>query len=208
MADDPDNVRNLAGDPAFADVIARHRAENDRHLLAIRDSVFYPEGMRGRKWAAYQDDVSYPLQRLIALASAVSEQDSEHIPAFKTAMADANPLIRYWGIAGCVTLGGEAAELKDDLIARLQDEDEIVRLHAARALAGMGAGNVALPTIREALADSRDDIRVLRALLAIDECGLLALDLSLREQLAAKGSYGKRVIDKLLRDSSDKRGRP
>ena len=48
VADDPDNVHNLAGDPTRAKVLEAFRAENDRHLLSIRDSVFFAEGLGDR----------------------------------------------------------------------------------------------------------------------------------------------------------------
>jgi arylsulfatase A-like enzyme len=200
IADDPDTVRNLANDPKLAAVLATHRAENDRHLLAVRDSVFFPEGMDGREWAAWQDERAYPMRRLIPLANAVSEQDAANLRQFIAGMADPNPLLRYWCVAGCVTLGKAAAPAREALLARLTDDDDLVRLHAARALAGLGDREVALPVIREAL-QNRDQIRALRALLAVDECDLLDVDPSLRELIKkASGSYGKRVAAKLLAD--------
>lgn len=199
IADDGDNVRNLAENPEFTEVLAQHRAENDRHLLAIRDSVFYPEGMAGREWSAYQDDERYPIARLLPLATAVSERDVKHVPAFVEAMGDSNPLIRYWGVAGCVTLGSKALVAEDSLTERLADKDSFVRLHAARALAGMGRTAEALPVIRAALVAKDDEILVLQALLAVDECGLLEKDASLRPLVkGAKSSYGVRVVKKVL----------
>ena len=199
IADDGDNVRNLADDPQFAQVLAEHCAENDRHLLAIRDSVFYPEGIAGREYSAYQNESSYPMAQLLPLATKVSEQEVEHLPAFVEAMQDSHPLIRYWGVAGCVTLGSKAQVAEDALEERLTDNDPFVRLHAARALAGMGRTEKALPVIREALKSKDDEILVLQALLTVDECGLVEEDASLRRLVkGAKSAYGVRVVGKVL----------
>ena len=60
IIDDPDNVTNLAEDPASRDILLRHRAENDRHILDVRDSLFCPEGMKGRSFSFYQGDENTP----------------------------------------------------------------------------------------------------------------------------------------------------
>ena len=199
VADDGDQVKNLAGDPEYAEELERHRAENDRHLLAIRDSVFYPEGMEGREWSAYQDDQTYPMNRLLPLATAVSEREKENLDQFIEAMTDSNPRVRYWGVAGCVSLGEDAApEARDALIGLLDDSDAVVQLHAARALAGMGKREAALPVIREALREGSNEFLVLQALLAVDECELLDLDPSLADLVRkARSSYGSRVADRI-----------
>jgi HEAT repeat protein len=197
IADDPDNVRNLAADPRLADTLARLRSENDRHIRAVRDSVFYPEGMAGREWAAYQDDNVYPMDRLIPLANAVSARDPKNLPAFEQAMRSGNKCLRYWGVTGCVVLGDRARPLKDSLVARLKDDEPIVRLQAARALAGMGETEMAIPVIRRFLKNPSAELS-LQAALAIDECELLKSDPSLRDSLKlAKGQYAARVVKKL-----------
>ena len=207
IADDPDNVRNLASEPRFAGALARLRAENDHHLLAIRDCVFYPEGMTGRKWAAYQDDAVYPLGELIELANAVSKRDKSRLPDFEKAMQSQKKCVRYWGVTGCVVLGEQARPLRDSLVARLKDEEPIVRLQAARALAGMGEIEQAVPVIRRFLKNPSAELS-LQAALAIDECELVKSEPSLRNALKnAKGQYAARIVKKLNDESRAARER-
>ena len=200
VAEDPDNVCNLANDPACAQVLSRMRAENDRHIKAIRDSVFFPEGMSGRSFEAFQDKVRYPLNRLIKLASAVSEQRPENLATFRQAMSDVNPCVRYWGITGCVVLGEAAAGAERELVACLEDPEPTNRIQAARALAGMGRAGAALPVIQQSI-QSGVPMSVLQATLAIDECHLLTVYPSLRSALGqVKDVYASRVVKKLLRE--------
>ncbi len=195
---DPDNVRNLVANPAHARELRRLRAENERHMLAIRDSVFFPEGMSGREFAAYQDERTYPLARLAALAAKVSERDSTHLPAFRSALSDPNPIVRYWGIMGCIVLGKAAAPAAALLRSSLADPEPLISLQAARALAGSGRSREALPVIRRHLM-SQDQVLQLRAVLAVDECELLRLDATLADHLKkVRGAYGKRVAQRIL----------
>lgn len=199
VTDDPDNVKNLAGDPAFSEVLRKFRSENDRHIREIRDSVFLPEGMEGREFAAYQDDASYPLDELMELGNATSERDPANLEKFRAALKSENACLRFQGVMGCVVLGEEAAEAKEDLIERLEDSSPLIRIQAARALAGMGAKSEALPTIRHFTGNATTPELALRAVLAIDECDLLESDPGLRDLLRnAKGSYTRRVVDKLI----------
>lgn len=200
IADDPDNVRNLAGDSKFEEVLKRHRAENNRLLLAVRDSIFYPEGLNGRQFSAYQDDKAYPLQELLELANAASDRDPKNLPKFQRALKSANPCVRYWGATGCVVLGEKARELKPHLVMLFADSEPVIVLQAARALAGMGDSKLALPIIRMFLEHAPSEELALQAALAVDECGLLKVDPKLRESLRrAKGTYTKRVVDHLLK---------
>lgn len=199
IAEDPDNVRNLAADRNYHMIIENFRDELHNHLPEIRDSAFYPEGMSGRTFDAFQDNKTYPLPELIPLADAVSQQKVEHLPIFQQAMKSTNACLRYWGVIGCVVLGEGAKEAKPDLVARLEDAEPIVQLQAARALARMGETTLAIPTIRQFTENAPNQELSLQAALAIDECNLLEVDPSLRESLKrAKGSYTKRVVEKLL----------
>ena len=46
LRDDPDQVRNLADEPAMSRQLVAVREALDRHLLAINDNGFIPEGCR------------------------------------------------------------------------------------------------------------------------------------------------------------------
>jgi HEAT repeat protein len=198
VAADPDNVRNLAGDPKHAEALRLLRAENARHIATIRDSVFYPEGMRGREYAAYQSDETYPLARLTALAARVSEGRAGALPAFVEAMRDENAAVRYWGVMGCIVLGEQGGRARGALRRLLDDAEPLIRIQAARALAGMGDVDRALPAVRRMLAHDDPSLR-LRAALVVDECGLLAVDPELESLLRnVDDQYADRVAERIL----------
>ncbi len=100
---------------------------------------------------------------------------------------------------GCVVLGEPAKPAKSDLIGRLQDAEPIVQLQAARALTGMGETEAALPKIRHSVENAPNSALELQAVLAIDQCDLLAADPNLRESLnRVTDAYAKRVAEHLL----------
>ena len=194
IEDDPDNAKNLAEDPALDQVLERHRAENKRHLLAIRDSVFFPEGAAGREFSAFQDDSTYPLPKLLALT------DSTDPEILIEAMSSENAQVRYWGANGLLSQEVAAKSAIPHLKKLLRDEEETVRILAARVLAGVDHTADALPVLRASL-ESPSSYLSLQALLAIDECNLLEVEPSLRNEIrrAGKGSYAQRVAEKILR---------
>lgn len=198
IADDPDNIRNLASDPKFATELKRLRAESERHIREIRDSVFFAEELTGRQYSAYQDDKQYPLDRLLKLGAAVSERSETSLPRFVAAMKDENACVRYWGATGCVALGAKAKAATDELVARLADSEPVIQLQAARALVVLGQSEQAIPIIKKHALEGREFV-ALQAVLIIDECDLLKQDATLRAMLKkVKGAYPARVIDKML----------
>lgn len=101
---------------------------------------------------------------------------------------------------GCEVLGEAAEPAKADLVSRLQDPEALVQLHAARALAGIGEIEKALPVTRNFLETPPFQ---LQAVLAIDECNLLKINHSLRSVFnSTTYSYPKRVIAKLMKPQS------
>ena len=128
----------------------------------------------------------------------VSSCDPKQLPELQRAMTNDNPCLLYWGVTGCVVLGQGASSARTDLLARLEDDEPVIQIQAARALAGMGAQREAIPIIRKYTEGSNSELALL-AVLAIDECQLLAAEPRLRNSVkTAKGSYTKRVVDRLL----------
>lgn len=200
---DPDNVYNLAEDPAYSETLRELRSENRRHLLAIRDSLFFPEGLQGRKFEAYQDEASYPLNRLLKLGTKVSRGSPRSLADFRQAMSDDNACVRYWGVMGCIVLGEEAAATRSDLMQRLTDPEPLIQIQAARALAGIGDTKSALPTVRRLL-EHKDQIIQLRAALVVDECDLASKAPSVLSTLkSVRGQYGKRVAKWVVTSSGE-----
>lgn len=144
---DPWEVNNLAADAKYAEVLARMRAAHRAHLLATRDSGFWPEGemiaqAKASGTSIYElvrDDEKYPLERIIDVADMATSGDVANLAQLIELLADPHPCIRYWAATGCLILKQEAApaEKKLEQLARDGDSPD-VRITAAEALVGLG----------------------------------------------------------------------
>jgi len=123
---DPDQVVNSAADPAMAGHLRRLRQALDRHMLAINDNGFIPEGS--------------PLRRIMALAETAAKGDSRNLPRLRGSLADPNEVVRCWAAIGLLILGPAAAPAAAQLAGMASsDPSPQVRVPAARPWCGSGA---------------------------------------------------------------------
>ena len=125
---DPDQISNLAD--AHPHEKERLAEALDAHMLAINDNGFMPEGASAEGWQASKNPEAYPLQRLMHLGAAVASKTADK-NMLRDALADENPIVRYWGAMG-FAIAQESCPL---LSEALQDNDLNVRVVAAEALA-------------------------------------------------------------------------
>ncbi len=138
MAMDPDQLDNLIGNPA-AEAHTLHLSRAlDAHMLSIRDNGFIPESMTGEGWFESHDKQRYPIKRLMVLGKQAASRDPAHLPALAAALADPNPVVRYWGATGLLVLGPAAKHAHDKLDPLVSDPELLVRIVAAEALAMAG----------------------------------------------------------------------
>lgn len=161
---DPDNVHNLAGDPAQRSRLENMRSANRAHLLATRDTGFMPEGML-RELAGDRspsevggDDQRYPLADVIDLVDALQlQKNSDQARRVAGALESTSPVLRYWAIVG--VLGSRVvpdAQLRD----RLKDANTSVRVAAAFELGMRGAEAPIVPVFAGALGE--DEVPAMR----------------------------------------------
>jgi HEAT repeat protein len=172
LAGDPHEVRNLAGQPAVAAAQRALAAKLRAHLIATRDTGFIPEGMAQRlagagDLIAYARSPAYPIERVVDLADLAAARDPRHLTALQAALADAHPVLRYWGAQGCLILGAQAAPARRALLATLRDESADVRVAAAEALGHLGELEPALAALGEVIRGG-SPAEVLAALNALD----------------------------------------
>ncbi len=119
---DPDQVRNLAAEPAMARQLDAMRRELDSHLLAINDNGFIPEGMEIEGWRQSRDRAAYPLERVMELAASAAARDPAKLESLIRQLDDANAVIRHWAILGILMLGEAGLEARDRLAGAMRDD--------------------------------------------------------------------------------------
>ncbi len=204
LAADRDQVRNLADDPAAWGPLGRLRAALDRHMLAVVDNGFIPEGMAIEGYQASRDKAAYPLARIMGLAGAAASGEASNLPALGKALIDIDPVVRYWAAAGHLVLGPQATSGAEAL-KRMMREDAApqVRVVAAEASAHLGAAPESVAVLAD-LAGVHQSwqvrLQALNALTALGEAARPALDafeqaaLSDQEYLRNAGRYMAAVL--------------
>jgi uncharacterized sulfatase len=182
---DPDEVRNLAGAPKHRDVLDKLGKAQRDHALAIRDVGFLPEDeihTRSAKSTPYQmarDPIAkaYPLDRILAAATAASSLEDEETPKLFEALRDADSAVRYWATLGLFMRGRQVVTDNLPSLRKLakNDASPYVRLTAAEALAQHGPRedfDASLQTIVGYADPAKNSIYVrLAALNALDRLG-------------------------------------
>lgn len=181
---DPDAIDNRIADPALADLIAAHRQALDAHMLAIRDCGFIPEASPLERWAAHADETAYPLAQVMALAATAIARQPDHLPTLNAALADANPVLRYWAAQGLLMLAIDGCPLPPDLSVRAADEAEpTVWIALAEALGQAGDGDAqatALVAFIDRSVDPRLRLQALNALTAMPHDPAISLPMAQR----------------------------
>jgi arylsulfatase A-like enzyme len=185
---DPDEVKNLAGDPAHGAALEKMRTAQQAHARKIRDMGFLPEGEiheRSRGTTPYdaaRDDRVYPFEKIFATAELASSLKADALPQLRRALGDADSAVRYWGVLG-ILMRGEATVRQNaaDLRKAQSDASPYVRIAAAWTLAQHGesadASN-ALTRLGEHADWNKNGVFVsMAALTAIDHLGARAAPL-------------------------------
>ena len=151
---DPDNVRNLAADPAARPHLLRLRAALREHQLAIRDTGFMPEPLM-IDWSGQAspavvgaDETRYPLARILDTIDALQQPAAPDAQALAAALRAPEAVIRYWAAVAALR-----AETLPDLAPLLGDPETVVRLAAAEALLRRSENANAWTVIEAALKD-------------------------------------------------------
>ncbi|MGE9266899.1 MAG: hypothetical protein ACQKBY_02285, partial [Verrucomicrobiales bacterium] len=143
IAKDPHEIRNLAGEKAYAGVLADLRERLDERMKEVRDVGLLPEALYGEKAGKatlrdYALSENNPLEEVMALAEKAISREASFLGDLRAAMASEDELLRYWGVKGVLIRGGDARELAGELEALLGDKSDAVRILAAQSLIEMG----------------------------------------------------------------------
>ena len=170
---DPNNVHNLAGDPAYKSVLEKLRKVNHNWLLTTKDVGFVPEARIeeiSQKMSpyTYAQSGQYKAATVIETAELASEGKPENLDRLIRLLSHSDANVRYWAATGCTILGSRALPAKSRLGELLKDPEISVRLAAAESLVTMGASQEALPVLSNALKSPIQMARV-QALSVIDK---------------------------------------
>jgi arylsulfatase A-like enzyme len=171
MAADPDNVKNLASDPAHRETLERLREALKKHTLEIRDNGFLPEGSALEGYVASRADGAYPLEKVFEVARLASDRRNENLTELIAALSDPSEPVRWWAAQGCTMLGGKAQPAAAELSKRLTDDSGAVQIAAAEALAGIDRLNEALPVLQQWLKSQENPRFALQAANVLDRLG-------------------------------------
>ncbi len=148
---DPDNVKNLAADPAHRKTLERFRAELKRRVLAYKDNGFLPEGSVLEGYDTSHKEGAWPVERVFKLAMLASERNPANLPKLIEALNDPSEPMRWWAAQGCAMLGKKAAPAEKALRRCLDDSSGSVQVAAAEAMTRIGKVGAALPVLERCL---------------------------------------------------------
>jgi arylsulfatase A-like enzyme len=154
-AADPDNVRNLAADPAARPQLLRLRAALRAHQLAVRDTGFMPEPLLVA-WSGQDspsvvaaDEKRYPLARILEQIDALQLPAQADAAALIAALRSPEPVIRYWAAVAALR-----ATTPPDVTALFADAEPVVRLAAAEVVLRRGDNAAAWSVVEAVLKDA------------------------------------------------------
>lgn len=190
IAADPDNVKNLAGDPTHRATLERMRVALKQHTMEIVDNGFLPEGSALEGYEASRVAGAYPIDRVFEMATLACERNPAHLTRFIAALDDPSEAVRWWAAQGCTMLRGKAAPAETVLRKRLEDVSGAVQIAAAEALARQGRVEVALPVLERWLQNTNTAF-ALQAANVLDRIGEAARPaLPAMKQVLARASSG------------------
>lgn len=212
---DPHNIKNLASDPAYADVLDRMRKVHLQWVQDTKDVGLIPEPIitdreskLGSPYAILrQADGDAYNAKLGAIAAAASEGINA-LPKLIDALSDKDDAIRYWGATGIGNIGQDAKQsaLKPAQ-SLLADESSAVRTAASRALCRMGEPDDALPVLIHELTTGTqwERLHAANALDEIDEQARpvieqMAEGLEYQKGFNSDGKYRVRVTNRALNE--------
>jgi len=219
LKNDPDEVHNLADDPAHQAALQKLRQAHRQQVADIPDLGLLPEGeIHARAGGAppyvmATDPQRFPRQEIWKAADYATDRSQRDVQPLLESLTASDSAIRYWGAMGFLIRGGKAYDQGEAALAeRMQDKKPYPRLAAAEAIATHGEGKLAdeaLAVLLE-LADAENEgaYVAMAALNAIDYLDEKAASIKFQVgklprkhgSLMRGGGYLGNLIDKTLAD--------
>ena len=140
IEEDPHEIRNLANDPALANVVADMRERLADRMKSMPDLSMYPESHLVDE--AFDNPVAFGKQHQEQIAKLVDTADLSLLPfaearrGIAAALESDDRWVRYWALIACSSHGSAASEFfetAESICAH--DSENLVRVRAAEFLA-------------------------------------------------------------------------
>lgn len=162
IAADPHETKNLAADPAYAEVLADMRTRLSTRVKSLPDLSIYPENYLFDH--AFDNPTAFGQKHQAAIGNLVDIADLSLIgfekarPGIERALNGDDAWRRYWGLIVCSSYGRQAAPFVERArqIAAA-DAELMVRTRAAEFLGLIGAADPR-PTLKDVLAKTEQGI--------------------------------------------------
>lgn len=222
LTTDPDEVKNLADDPAQRGTLERLRQAQQRQATTIRDVDLLPEGeMHRRADGRSPYDLpadAYSVTKVLTAADRASRVEKGDTETVAAGLGDPDAAVRYWSAVGLLFRGATAVEASGKgLRSALSDRSPDVQVAAAEALARFGTAEDrtrALETLVARAAWGPNDVfTAVAALNALDNVG--PLPPTIKEAIAKLPRKGPRphqrydaYVPRLIDDLTQRQGGP
>jgi len=153
MARDPDQLKNLAADPALEAKLKKLDAELDAWMIRNRDLGLVPESMLfdmtgdGKKYETlyeYGQSSDYPVEKILAAAKLASSRRPDQVSFYLNYLGDEEPAVRYWGAYALFLNRIASAQTQKALKTMIKSDSFAAnRIMAAQALAWCGDADAA-----------------------------------------------------------------
>ncbi len=162
VENDPDEVNNLVGDPAYADTLVELRGLLQKQVKSMPDLSFYPESVfldeGGDNPTAFGQQKKQEIAKLVDIADLSLAAFPEAKQRIGRALSSKNPWERYWGLVTCSSFGEQATPFYEKAkVIAASDAERLVRVRAAEFL-GLAGEADPRPVIMEVLRKVSDPV--------------------------------------------------
>ena len=212
VQEDPHEIRNLASDPKYAQKLIKMRKSLAKWQRDIGDIGLIPEAeIEIREQVSSSrfeilNSQGAPAQFLDALVNSATKASEgiEALPSLLKALKDKDSAVRYWGVTGIGNIGKKAgANAMAEVKKAMKDNSPSVRIGAARAVARLGAPDMAIPVLVRELKSEHQWGRLAAAIVLdeMDEQARPALD-ALQQAVKQRqpNKYIVRVANRAVND--------
>lgn len=172
LKEDPFETQNLAGNPAYSETLSRLRMLNTQIMLTTHDSGLAPESYmydiaRGTTpYEILQDSTKYPAGKILKMLNHLYSESIETREVLNY-LNDPHPLINYWAMIWLQYQNSLDEIISENLIAKLDPEDNFIAITAAETLCKFGNEKFGLPVLVKAL-ESKNQYNLLMAARALE----------------------------------------